>query len=288
MKKKLLGIIFILCFMMTGCFKADNMEGIKIKTTVYPIEYITSYLYNDKAGTIGSIYPDGIKLSTYKLTNKQIADFSNNDLFIYNGTSNEPDYAIELLNINKKIKIIDAAQGMEYSNSYEELWLNPFNFLMLAQNIKNGFSDYIKDPYLNDEISKRYDKLNLEVSQLDVELKEATEHAVDKRIVVSNDVFKYLEKYGIEVISLQENENLTNKTIADVKNLIKAGTIEYIFVKSDEDVNDTINKIADETGVTIAQLHSLSIISEQERNENNDYISIMKDNIEKIRKELYK
>lgn len=288
MKKKLLGILFVFCLMLTGCFKSDKMEGIKIKTTVYPIEYITSYLYSDKSNTIGSIYPDGITLSKYKLTNKQISDFSNNDLFIYNGTSNEPDYAIQLLNINKRIKIIDAAKGMEYSNGIEELWLDPFNFLMLAQNVKSGFSDYIEDPYLNKEIDDKYDKLNMEVSELDVELKEASEHAVNKKIVVASDVFKYLEKYGIEVISLQENENLNDKIIQDVKTMIKDGTIEYIFVKSDEDVNNTVNKIADETGVTIVPLHSLSIITEQERNENFDYLSIMKDNIEKIRKELYK
>lgn len=288
MRKKLLGILFIFCFMLTGCFKSDTMEGIKIKTTIYPIEYITNYLYEENSNSIGSIYPDGITLSKYKLTNKQIEDFSNNDLFIYNGASNEPDYAIELLNINKGIKIIDAAQGMEYTYGVEELWLNPFNFLMLAQNIKNGFADYIKDPYLNEEISKRYDELNLEISELDVELKEASEHAVEKTVVVSNDVFKFLEKYDIEVISLQENENLNNKIISDVKKLIKDGTIEYIFVKNDEEINDTINKIADETGVTIVPLHSLSIMSEQERNENYDYLSIMKDNIEKIRKELYK
>lgn len=288
MRKKLLGILFIFCFMLTGCFKSDTMEGIKIKTTIYPIEYITNYLYEENSNSIGSIYPDGITLSKYKLTNKQIEDFSNNDLFIYNGASNEPDYAIELLNINKGIKIIDAAQGMEYTYGVEELWLNPFNFLMLAQNIKNGFADYIKDPYLNEEISKRYDELNLEISELDVELKEASEHAVEKTVVASNDVFKFLEKYDIEVISLQENENLNNKIISDVKNLIKDGTIEYIFVKNDEEINDTINKIADETGVTIVPLHSLSIMSEQERNENYDYLSIMKDNIEKIRKELYK
>lgn len=288
MRKKLLGILFIFCFMLTGCFKSDTMEGIKIKTTVYPIEYITNYLYEENSNSIGSIYPDGITLSKYKLTNKQIEDFSNNDLFIYNGASNEPDYAIELLNINKGIKIIDAAQGMEYTYGVEELWLNPFNFLMLAQNIKNGFADYIKDPYLNEEISKRYDELNLEISELDVELKEASEHAVEKTVVVSNDVFKFLEKYDIEVISLQENENLNNKIISDVKKSIKDGTIEYIFVKNDEEINDTINKIADETGVTIVPLHSLSIMSEQERNENYDYQTIMKDNIEKIRKELYK
>lgn len=287
MKKKFLGIL-LCCVFMTGCFKSDNMEDIKIKTTVYPIEYITSVLYKEHSSAIGSIYPDEIKLNNYKLTKKQLKDFSNNDLFIYNGTSNEPDYAIELLNINKKIKIIDAAKGMDFTYHTEELWLDPFNFLMLAQNIKSGFNEYIDDPYLMEEIEENYEKLNIKVSALDVEFKEAIENASNKSIVVSDDVFKFLEKYGFNVISLEENENLNAKIVSDAKNLIKTGTIEYIFVKDNEEVNSTIQGIIDQTGVKTVSLHSLSILSEDDRKNELDYISIMKANIEKIRKELYK
>lgn len=287
MKKKILGILLCCCF-MTGCFKSDNMEDIKIKTTVYPIEYITSVLYGDHAEGVGSIYPDEISLENYKLTKKQLNDFSNNDLFIYNGTSNEPDYAIELLNINKNIKIIDAAKGMDYTYHVEELWLDPFNFLMLAQNIKSGFNEYVDDPYLMGEIEKNYDKLNIQVSALDVEFKEAIENASNKSIIVSDDVFKFLEKYGFNVISLEENENLNAKIVSDAKNLIKNGTIQYIFIKDNEEVNSTIQSILDSTDVETVSLHSLSILSEEDRKNELDYISIMKANIEKIRKELYK
>lgn len=290
MKRKILYLctIFICSIMLTGCFESDTMKNIKIKTSVYPIEYITTFLYKNNAEIIGSIYPDGINLSKYTLTDKQIKDFSNNDLFIYNGTSNEPDYAIKLLNTNKNIKIIDAAKGMEYDNGVEELWLDPFNFLMLAENIKNGLSDYIKDPYLTEEIEKKFDELNLEASELDVKIKEAAEHAVNKTILVSNDVFKYLEKYDINVISLEENENLNEKIIDDAKDLIKDGTIEYLFIKNDEEQNETIKKLVSSTNVTVVPIHSLSILSEKERTDNMDYITLMENNIEKIRKELYK
>ena len=288
MKNKLLILIAGACLGLTGCVKDIKMEDIKIKTTAYPIEYITTSLYSDHAYTISSIYPDDVDINSYELTNKQIKDFSKNDLFIYNGASKEPSYAIELLNTNKNIMIIDAAKGMEYSNNIEELWLDPFNFLMLAQNVKNGFAEYISDPYLNGEIQDKYDKLNIDVSELDVEYKTSIENAVNKTIVVSDDLFKFLEKYGFNVISLEENDNLSAKTISDAKNLINKGTIEYIFVKNGEEVNGTVNGIISETGVKIESLHTLSNLTEKERDENQDYLSIMKSNIEKLRKELYK
>ena len=264
------------------------MEDIKINTTSYPIEYITTSLYGEHADSINSIYPDNVDINNYKLTSKQLKDFSNDDLFIYNGASKEPDYAIELLNTNKKIKIIDAAKGMDYSYDIEELWLDPFNFLMLAQNIKNGFYEYIEDPYLKEKIDEKFDKLDVKVSELDVDFKTSSDNAVNKTIIVSNDVFKYLEKYGFNVISLEENDNLTNKTISDVKSLIKDGTNEYIFMKNGEEQNNTIKKIVNSTNVKIETLHTLSNLTEEERNQNKDYLSIMKENIEKLRKELYK
>lgn len=288
MKKKLFTLIIGTCLTLTGCVKSDNMEDIKIKTTSYPIEYITTSLYSEHAYTISSIYPDDIDIDSYKLTDKQLKDYSKNDLFIYNGASSEPGYAIDLLNTNKKIKIIDAAKGMDYTNSVEELWLDPFNFLMLAQNIKSGFNEYISDPYLEENIQEKYDELNIAVSKLDVELKTSSENAVNKTIVVSDDLFKYLEKYQLNVISLEENDNLNAKIISDVKNLINAGTIEYIFIKNGETTNETINNIINQTGVKTETLHTLSNLTEIERDENQDYLAIMKSNIEKLQKELYK
>jgi len=288
MKNKLLCLALSSCFAFTGCSSITSMEEIKIKTTTYPIEYITNVLYEEHADAIGSIYPDDVNINDYKLTNKQIKDFSNNDMFIYNGESNEPDYAIELLNTNKDIMIIDAAKGMEYAHSMEELWLDPFNFLMLAQNIKNGFYEYVEDPYLKEELEEKYDELNVKISELDVEFKTSAENAVNKTIIVSNDMFKYLEKYGFNIISLEENENLNDKIISDSKKLIKNGTIEYIFLANNEEPNETINNIINETGVKTETIHTLSNLTEDEKDEDKDYLVIMNENIEKLKKELYK
>lgn len=288
MKNKILGLTFATLFAVTGCTNNETMENIKIKTTSYPIEYITNFLYQDHAHSIGSIYPDNVDISSYELTKKQIRDFSNNDLFIYNGLSNEPDYAIELLNTNEAIKIIDAAKGMDYSNDIEELWLDPFNFLMLAQNIKSGFDDYITDPYLQEDIEEKYNELNLKVSELDVDFKNSSDNAVNKTIVVSNNLFEYLEKYGFNVISLENDGTLTQKTIDEAKDLINDGTIEYIFLKNGEEQNDTIKQLVSDTNVKTETLHTLDNLTEEERDSNKDYFTIMKENIEKLRKELYK
>ena len=46
MKKiKILTIALLSVFLLTGCFKRDNLDDITIYTTTYPIEYLTKYIY---------------------------------------------------------------------------------------------------------------------------------------------------------------------------------------------------------------------------------------------------
>ena len=110
MFKKLSTILLSLAlvFVLSGCdIKKDNMENIKIYTTNYSIEYITKRLYGDHS-TIHSIYPNGINIDNYKLTNKQITDYSDSDLYIFNGLNEEEKgYVTKMRNKNKNLKIID-------------------------------------------------------------------------------------------------------------------------------------------------------------------------------------
>lgn len=285
MKRFTITLTLLLCFIFTGCIKRDSMEDITIYTSVYPIEYITNRLYGENS-TIYSIYPNGVIPSVYTLNDKQMKDYSKSDLFVFNGLSIEKDYLIPMLNYNKDLKIIDASLSMEV-NCQEELWLDPSNALMLARNIKNGFSEYINNHYLKNEIEKNYDALKVELSNLSAKLNLISNSSSDPTIVVSSDIFMFLENYGFNVISLEDNENLTDKTISEVKTRIQNGQTRHIFIISNEDLSDIIHNIISETGVKTLSFHPLSSISDSEKAIKKDYISIMKENINLLKQELY-
>jgi zinc transport system substrate-binding protein len=287
--KKFLSIfvLLMLTLSLSGCIKRDTMEDITIYTTNYPTEYITRRLYG-KYSKIRSIYPDGVDINNYKLTSKQVSDYSNCDLFIFNGLSYEKNYVTSMRKNNKNLKIIDTTLAMEYNNSIEELWLDPSNFLMMAQNIKSGFEEYIDSYYLNNKIDTNYDKLKIEASNLDAKIKEVISNGNSKTIVVSSNMFKYLEKYGLTVYSLDESNPEVDRTYREVKKMAEAGKIKYVFVKSNEDLNKTVTKFINSTGVTPLKWHTLSNINETERSEKKDYFQIMNDNLELLKNELYK
>lgn len=278
----LIGIIFVL----TGCINKDSMEDITIYTSVYPIEYVTERLYGEHANVV-SFYPSESNPYEYKLTKKQIKDYSTSNLIVYNGLGKEKDYIVEMINNNKNLRIIDATARIEYQNSMDEIWINPSSLLTIAQNVKNGFKEYVTSSYLQDEIDNNYDKLKLEISTIDAEMKEMVANAENKTIVVSSNDLTFLSKYGFNVISLDDS-TVTDKIISDTKKLINRKQISYIYMKSNEEENSTIKSIKQSyPSIEILKLNTLNTISAQDKANKKDYISIMYDNVDNLKKELY-
>ena len=234
MKKIKLFMLLISIFLLSGCnITKDSMEDIEVYTTIYPIKYLIDSLYGTNS-TIYSIYPSGVNPEEFKLSDKKLEEYSKTDLFVFNSLDRDREFAVKMINNNKNLKVIDVSMGMTYENNITELWLNPYNYLMMAQNTKNGLLEYIDNPYLisNSDgtgIENRYDELKYNLSRLDADIKEAISLAPNKTIVVDNDMFKYLEKYNLNVISLEDNDNLSLNTIEEVKKLIANKSIRYIY-----------------------------------------------------------
>lgn len=282
--KKLAGLLllFILLFTLTGC-KKDSMEGVTIYTTTYPIEYITNELYGEFSNVV-SVYPNEV----IELNDKLLTDYSEGDLFVYNGLSTEKNYAVSMLNQNKNLMIVDATMGMEIEYSKEELWLNPSNFLMLCLNIRNGMKEYITNTYLRKQIDTNYDELKLLVSEIDAEIKLLVENSNDENVIlVSNDLFKFLEKYNLDVISLQDNDNLTDKILAEATTKIKDGTIKYIIMLPSDTLSDEVESLLSTNNIEKLYFNSLTTISVDDENEGKDYLTIMRENINLLKNELY-
>ena len=285
MKKfiKIFSLIFV-SLILCGCSK-DSMEDINIYTSVYPIEYITNILYGEHANVI-NIYPSDVDPYTYKLTKKQIKNYSNSDLVIYNGLDKEKNYIVQMLNINKKLKIIDSTAKIEYTNSMDEIWINPSNMITIAQNTRNGLKEYISSSYLQNEIDANYEKLKLELSTIDANLKETVSNAKEKQIIVANDDLKVLSKYGLEIVSIDE-KTMTDKSLADAKNLLDDDTVNYIFVKKGYKETETMKELKSKYKAEYLEIDTLNNISLEDKNNNKDYITIMNDNIDNLKEELY-
>lgn len=288
MKKVLSKILMLSCVVVlsTSCFKRDDLEDVDIYTTVYPIQYVTDYLYGYNSD-VSSIYPAETDPDEYKLSKKRIEEYSKGAIFVYNGLSNEKSIARDLLNENNDLKIIDVSQGLEYSHRVEELWINPSDFLMLAQNIKNGLEEYIDNKYIIEEIDKNYDELKLLISSYDADLAKVKDNATDKNILIASDTLSFLSKYGFEVINVDDREEEVPQTAkTKAKKLIENKTIKYIYMLDNEEKSDLVSEL-ESAGAEVVTLKSMTILSEKDIADGATYKTMMRDNIEAIKSEVY-
>ena len=279
---KLLLLIVCTSFIFCGCLKRDDMEGINIITTVYPLEYVTNKLYGNNS-VINSIYPDGIDTTEYEISSKEYKDHSKEDLFVYNGLSTDKDIALKLVNKNKNILIMDANFGMEIQYGIEELWLNPSNLLMMSQNIKNNLIELIDSKYIKDEIEKSYGELKVELSELDAEIKLLNERAKNKILVVASPALQYLNKYGFEVILIND-EPQNEKNIIRLNTLIANKTINYVYILENDKESKILKQLKNNKKVQILTIDKIDNINDEERDNKENYISLMKKNIELLKK----
>ncbi len=287
--KKIISLIimFFSIGILSGCEKDEkNMDNINIYTTTYPINFIINKLYEDHA-KVYSVYPTGVDVNKYELSKRKLEEYSKSDLFIFNSLDKDRDYAVKMINLNSKLKVIDVATGMKYNYSIEELWLNPNNYLMMAENLKNGLSEYITNPYLVEEIKNKYKDLEYEISKLDANLTEAITNAKYKTIITDDDTLKFLEKYGLKVISLEENKDLSTNKIEEVKNLISEKQIKYIYITNSK-INNTITKLIETNKIEQISINTMHSTDGNITNSNDNYITIMTNNINELKKELYK
>ena len=73
----------------------------------------------------------------------------------------------------------------------------------------------------------------------------------------------------------------------DAKNLINKSKCKYIFVSYKKELSNSINKIIEETNAKTLDLYTMTNLSELNIEKNN-YISLMNNNLENLKQELYK
>lgn len=278
-------IISLSLLLFTGC-SSDKMEDITIYTSVYPIEYVTKELYGDYS-TVYNMYPQGINPYNYKFTSKQIKDYGSSDLVIYDGIGNEKEYIVKMLNKNKNLKIIDATNRIQVEGTENEIWINPSNILLLARNIRDGLKEYVNSALIEKDIDEKYEALRIEISNIDVDLKEMGENAPKKTIIVQSNDLLFLSKYSLNVLSL-DDKTITDKLYSDVCNAIEDEEIKYIYLFVGDEENESVKKLKEEyPDLEILYLDPINNITSTDKNDGTDYTDLMNENIDKLKQELY-
>ena len=164
---------------------------------------------------------------------------------------------------------------------YLTMFLWCYSFQFLATTIKNDLKDLSSSKYSAEEIENNFQKIEEDLTTLDAELRNIAKAAISNgtaTVVIAYDTFGFLETYGFEVVNISSENNITN----NIKNKFKNKVYTHILVADKNKISDGVKDLVDNYGAELVEINTMNTLTDQERTNKENYLTIMNDFITKL------
>ncbi|TXL64947.1 adhesin [Cerasibacillus terrae] len=310
MKKYVIPFLVFTFIVLAGCSVTEDKESDKpiIYTSIYPIQYIVEQIAGDFV-TVKSVYPPGVDAHTYEPASKDITEIAKGDAFIYLGAGMESfaettrdalesqDISFVEIGENEDIFMETEDHGHEHEDEDEHeeghehdhhhegvdphIWLDPLRMVEMGEIIKNELVELY--PEEKDYFNKNMDQLEKELKTLDTAFHDTLDHKKNKSLLVTHAAYGYWEeKYGIEQISingLSSSDEPSQKELTNIAKIAKERELQYVIF--DQAGSNRVSQIIQEhIGAEKRVIHNLEVLTEEDRKQKEDYISLMEKNLQ--------
>lgn len=304
-------ILVLLCFSScSACEITDHGDKLKIVTTIFPQYDFARSIGGDRVSLKMLITPGG-ESHSYEPTPQDIIAVKNCDIFICTGGESDVWSNVILKSIDTEnitvIQMMDCVDiveeeivdGMkekigtgeeEEEHEYDEhVWTSLKNVKKISSEIGNAMilKDGINEEYYRDNLNSFLDELD----GLDSEYENAISKAKNKTLIFGDRFpFRYLFKdYGLKYYaafpgcSTESDVSAKNMMFLIDKVREENLPIVYYIEFSARKIADTISS---ETGAEPLLFHSCHTISKSDFDSGVTYLSLMKQNLENLKRGL--
>lgn len=303
--------------LLAGCGAAgsttENTESDKLQvvTTFYPMFDFTKQVAQDDA-EVSMLLEAGMEVHSFEPSSQMIAEIQDADVFIYNSPEMETWVPDVLASIDTSDMVVicasDAITLLEYEGeahahdheSEEEganaghshtvdphVWLDPVLAQTEVSTIAEGLAE--ADPDNAEDYLENAGIYNGKLNELDEAYRAAFEGTENRTFVTQHAAFAYLAaRYDLNQISvtgLNAEVEPSAAALATLSDYVKANNISHIYFENNAS-SQTAETLAEEVGVELAVLSPLEGITEEDQKEGSDYISVMLDNLEGLKKSI--
>ena len=286
----------------------------KIIATLFPQFDFTRAIAGDLV-EVALLLPPGVESHAYEPTPRDIAGIAEADAFLFTGEVMEP-WATKLIGNLKgsSVKVVDLSRGItlitseahghEEDHSHDEdeheeegeahpegafdphIWLDPNNAKIMVTSILEALVEM--DPANAATYKGNAARYLDELTALDEDYQDLFAKAQSKTIYYGGHfVFGYFAKaYGLTTISpydgFSPDAEPTPRRIAELIDAMANAPFKVIYYE--ELVDPKIAKlVSQETGAQMVLLHGAHNVSKQELESGVTYLSLMKENLEKLK-----
>ncbi|MFZ3576726.1 metal ABC transporter solute-binding protein, Zn/Mn family [Virgibacillus sp. DJP39] len=301
--------LFFSLLIVTGCNSpssdGDQQDGmVDIYTSIYPIQYATEQIGGSTVN-VKSVYPPGVDAHTYEPTSKMMASIAKSSAFIYMGAGMEgfaENAADALKNENVALLEIGAHEGLFHTDEKEDeadhheetpsdghphgdhnphIWLDPVRMIEMSEIIKEKLIEL--NPEKKEVYSENFESLKNDLLALDKRFQKTLQAKEHTEILVSHAAYSYWEeRYGIKQISingLTTSDEPSQKELTQIIDKAKEKNLEYVIFE--QNGSDRVSKVIQEQiDAKALYIHNLSVLTEKNIKNEEDYLSLMKRNLE--------
>lgn len=299
----------------------NDPNKIDIYTTVYPLTYFAERIGGEYVN-VSSIYPTGANEHTFEPTQQDMMNLAESDFFFYIGLGLEGFVEkAESTLANENVKFVSTSKSIEEEklhiskgHSYEEsvghedehdhateeehdnhnhgdvdphIWLSP----VLSQDLALVIKDELVSALPEQEaiFTDNYEALVDELEALDKEFSKLVSDASTKTFFISHSSFGYIAgQYGliqVPIAGLNSQSEPSQKELIEIVDLAEELEAKYILFEQNVSSNLT-SVIQNEIGAKSLTLHNLSVLTEEDVANNENYFTLMNKNIETFREAL--
>jgi zinc transport system substrate-binding protein len=285
--------------LLIGCNSApsgDDGGTTSVVASFYPLEEAASQVGGDLV-TVQNLTPPGVEPHDLELAPDDIETIANADVVVYLGGGFQPAVEDALAETEDAV-IVDALAAVDTRpappGEAEEgltvdphVWLDPARFEQVVGAVAGALSE--ADPANEATYGSNAEAYVAELAALDEEVRTGLSDCERTTIVTSHEAFSYLaDAYGlteVAITGLSPEAEPDAQRLAELLDLVEEQGVTTIFAE-ELVAPDVAETLADEAGVTVDVLDPLESLTDQQAEAGEDYVSLMRENLDRLRAAL--
>ena len=268
------------------------------KWCIYPMYDFARKVGGDRI-QVKDMVPAGTEPHDWEPAATDIRNLEDADVFVYNGADLE-HWAEDVLDTleNQDLVVSEASDGVELLDGGHDhahgdegkdphVWLDPMRAKQEMKNIRDALVK--ADPGNGDYYEANYEKYAGEFDELDQEFRDGLKGTKSRDIIMAHEAFGYLcNAYDLKQLAIEGLTPDSEPDPAKMQEVIeyaKKYDIHTIFFE--ELASPKVAKtVAKEVDAVTAVLNPIEGLSEEDIEAGEDYFSVMRKNLEALRKAL--
>jgi zinc transport system substrate-binding protein len=289
--RAILSLTLVLMVAVPGCGDADSVErgseSVDVVASFYPLAYVAEQVGGDRV-TVTNLTPPGVEPHDLELAPDDLETIASADVVIRVGGGFQPSVE-EAVEAEASGITIDALAGAPALPGQEgggdpHVWLDPVLVASFSDRVADALAE--ADPAGAAGFADRAAALRAELERLDREFRDGLASCRSRVLVTNHAAFGYLAAaYDLDqraISGLSPEAEPDPGRIAELAAEAERDGVTTIFTEElvSAEVAETL---ASEAGLTTAVLSPLEGLTEERAAAGEDYLSVMRTNLEVMR-----